>query len=86
MVKYKYVVSLCGELEGIFENESDAEEFVLTSVEECLYDTYCVLVLTDKVMTHEEFFANYTEFQLLEEMFSERYWNECRIQCIPCWD
>lgn len=86
MIKYKYVVSLCGELEGIFETESDAEEFVLASVEECLYDTYCVLVLTDKVMTHEEFFANYTEFQLLEEMFSERYWNECRIQCIPCWD
>lgn len=86
MVKYKYVVSLCGELEGIFETESDAEEFVLASVEECLYDTYCVLVFTDNVMTHEEFFANYTEFQLLEEMFSERYWNECRVQCIPCWD
>ena len=86
MVKYKYVVSLCGELEGIFENESDAEEFVLASVEECLYDTYCVLVLTDNIMTHEEFFANYTEFQLLEEMFFEIYWNECRIQCIPCWD
>lgn len=62
MVKYKYVVSLCGELEGIFETESDAEEFVLASVEECLYDTYCVLVFTDNVMTHEEFFANYTEF------------------------
>ena len=86
MVKYKYVVSLCGELEGIFETESDAEEFVLASVEECLYDTYCVLVLTDNIMTHEEFFANNTEFQLLEEMFFEIYWNECRIQCIPCWD